>query len=539
MNFLSKDAPLEESITKMKAVLAEVGCEITFAQEKHPLENCYSVNIASVEAPEYIYSNGKGSISNASVASALGEYIERLQTNLFFMDFHLPERKYYPDEVVFAADGPYLNDELRSFYNPEEELTPADLVDFNSDHGDKILSLPFIKQSSGEKVFIPLNILNNLYLSNGMSTGNTPQEAQVQALSEIFERYVKIEIIKNGYSLPSYPDELVQSFDKLHNDIQTLRELGYIVEVLDASLDGKFPVTAISLINPKSSSLFVSFGSHPILEVSLERTMTELMQGRGLDNLDEFETPTFDMDFVSDSFNLESHYINSDGKLGFKFLSATKSFTYSSWLYHGAGCQDEYNYLTDLLDTMDKEIYLREYSYLGFYSCQMIIPGISEVYPIDDLVYNNKNRGKLIRNMVLNFEDYEPEDILDYIDELDDSLDVGRYIGVIFKKSFTILDFKAQMYLALGNLEEALFALEEGTSKLGHIVAELLRLDKAELDWEDYETSLFNVFSRDRVEQGLRIVKGEAPLIQTTLHTDYQNILAMYDNLQIKKQRTP
>ncbi len=78
MNFLSKDAPLEDSIAKMAAVLEEVGCETTFSHEKHPLEHCYSVNLASVEAPNYIYSNGKGIVSNASMASAFGEYIERL-----------------------------------------------------------------------------------------------------------------------------------------------------------------------------------------------------------------------------------------------------------------------------------------------------------------------------------------------------------------------------------------------------------------------------------------------------------------------------
>ena len=94
MNFLSKDAPLEESITKMQDVLADVECKTTFSHEKHPLEHCYSVNLTSAEAPRHIYSNGKGIVSNASMASALGEYIERLQTNNFFIDFHLPNRKY-------------------------------------------------------------------------------------------------------------------------------------------------------------------------------------------------------------------------------------------------------------------------------------------------------------------------------------------------------------------------------------------------------------------------------------------------------------
>lgn len=326
MNLLSKESPLEVSIAKMKTVLVNVGCETTFSSEKHPLQNCYSVNLASLEAPRHIYSNGKGIISEASMASAFGEYIERLQTNNFFIDFHLPSRKYYPDEVAFEFGGEYLNEELLKIYNPHAELSDEDLVDFNSDYEDKIVALPFMKHSNKEQVYIPLNILSNLYLSNGLATGNTPKEAQVQALSEILERYAKIEIIKNGYALPSFPEEIIASFPRVHSDVLALRKLGYIIEVLDASLGGKFPVTAISLINPENSTLFVSFGAHPILEVSLERTMTELMQGRGLENLDTFEIPTFDMSLVADSFNLESHFVDSNGKLGFGFLSSKKKF---------------------------------------------------------------------------------------------------------------------------------------------------------------------------------------------------------------------
>ena len=101
------------------------------------------------------------------------------------------------------------------------------------------------------------------------------------------------------------------------------------------------------------------------------------------------------MDLVSDSFNIEAHFIDSNGKIGFPFLSAKKSYEYAPWNYAGNGSADEYAYLLDILATQDKEMYLRENTYLGFYSCQMIIPGFSEVYPIDDMIYNNKNNGKI------------------------------------------------------------------------------------------------------------------------------------------------
>lgn len=536
MNILSKSAPLEESIRKMRAVLADVGCETTFSQEKHPLENCYSVNLGSVEAPSHIYSNGKGVLSDASIASALGEYIERLQTNNFFIDFHLPEKKQYPDEMAFEFGGEYLDKELLAIYDPQGELGSEDLVDYNSDITDKILSLPFIKHSNGESVYFPINILSNLYLSNGLASGNTPQEAQVQALSEIYERYAKMQIIKNGYALPKFPDETLKSHSKVYKDITALRELGYIVEVLDATLGGVFPVTAISLINPKNSTLFVSFGAHPILEVSLERTMTELMQGRSLENLDTFETPTFDMSIIEDSFNLESHFVDSNGKLGFGFLSAKKSFEFSPWRYNGEGTKDEFEFLTNIAKELDKEIYIREYDYLGFYSCQLLIPSISEVYPIEDLTYNNKNSGKLIRDMVLNFEKYDAEDILDEVEGLDNSLNVEKYIGVIFKENFTMAEFKAHLYLLQDDTEAAMELLEFGEKRLGHVVAELIRMGDEGLDFEDYREGLFNIFTPEMVEKAVRILEKEEFFIDTTLHNDYYNMLAMYDRLESKKR---
>lgn len=537
MNLLSKTAPLEASIKKMKAALKDAGCEPSFSQEKHPLEHCFSVNLASVEAPRHIYSNGKGINSPASIASALGEYIERLQTNTFFNDFYLPGRKSYPDEVAFEFGGGYLNDTLHGIYDPYGEVQREDLIDYSSDHDAKIVALPFVQHSTGEKVYFPLNILNNLYVSNGLATGNTPQEAQVQALSEIFERHTKLEIIKKGYALPSFPDDVLARFERVYADVMKLRELGYRVEVLDASLGGQFPVTAISLINPQNASLFVSFGAHPILEVSLERTMTELMQGRGLDDLDAFEKPTFDMSLVSSSFNLEAHYIDSNGKIGFGFLSAEKSFAYAPWGYTGEGTEDELHYLRGLLKEMGREIYLREYDYLGFYSCEIIVPGFSEVYPVEDLVYNNKNTGKEIRQMVLHMEEYDPEEMLDMVEPLDESISIEAYIGVIFKHNFTMGDLKAQLYLLVGERENALILLEMGSNPVGHIVAELIRMEEAGLAFEAFEEALNALYTSKNVEKARRILALEALMIDTTLHQDYLRMLELYDRLWEKKRK--
>lgn len=536
MNLLSKNSPLEQSILKMQNILEDIGCEVNFSQEKNPLKNCFSVNLASKEAPNHIYSNGKGILSQASIASAYGEYIERLQTNNFFIDFYLPNRIYYPDAVAFDFKGNYLNKELKKIYNPNKDLEEKDLVDFNSDYMDKILALPFINQTNNEQTYIPINILSNLFVSNGLATGNTPNEAKVQALSEIFERYVKIKIIKEGLSLPKFPDDVVKSFPKVYEDVQSLRNLGYKVEVLDASLGGVFPVTAISLINPKNSTLFVSFGAHPIIEVSLERTMTELMQGRDLNNLDSFEIPTFDMDMVSDYFNIEAHFIDSNGKMGFPFLSTKNSFNYSSWKYDGNSSEDEYSFLTKILASQKRDMYLREYTYLDFYSCQMIVPDFSEVYPIDDMVYNNKNNGKLIRDMVLNFEKYDLEDILESVESLDNSLNMQLYIGVIFKENFTMASFKAQILLLLGEYDLVIELLEFGENKSEHLIAQLLRMYNNELNWDEYKEALNDIYGKEQIDKTVNIIEGKEFFVNRNLHEDYNNMLSMFDKLEVKKE---
>lgn len=535
MNILSKNAPLETSILKMETILKDLHCGITFATEKHPLKNCYSVNLASIEAPNHIYSNGKGTLSGASKASALGEYIERLQTNNCFIDFHLPNRAYYPDQKVFEFGGEYLSPSLHGIYNPSNEMSHEDFVDFNSDYLDKIVALPFQSFFGNEQVYIPLNILSNLYVSNGLASGNTPDEAKVQALSEIFERHAKIEIIKNGYALPKYPEDIIASFPKLHADVLELRKAGFIVEVLDASLGGKFPVTAISLINPRNGTLFVSFGAHPILEVSLERTMSELMQGRGVENLDAFEMPTFDMSLVGDSFNLEAHFIDSNGKMGFPFLSATKSFEYAPWNYDGVGSLEEYAFLCDIVKSMGKEIYLREYTYLNFYSCHMIVPSISEVYPIEDMIYQNRNSGKFIRHAVLNFKDEDHEALLETIEPLEDSLNMEKYIGVIFEQNFQMIDLKAQVHLLLENYEEAQMLLSFSQNPMSKLLCEILSLREQELVWSEYESALWDIFGKEKVEHAVNILDGKAYLIDVSLHQHYVNILDMYDRLEVKK----
>jgi ribosomal protein S12 methylthiotransferase accessory factor len=252
--------------------------------------------------------------------------------------------------------------------------------------------------------------------------------------------------------------------------------------------------------------------------------------------LNSFEKPSFNDELINNSFNIESHFINSDGKMNFSFLNKNSSFTYTPWKYNGVNSDDEYKFLFDISTKMDKDIYLREYDYIGFYSCQIIIPTVSEIYPVDDLVYNNANRGKEIRQNILNFKTVDAEDILQSVEYLSDDLDCAKYIGVLFKDNFTIGDFKAQIYLLLGDLESAVGYFELSSKEISYILAQLCYIQIEELNFEDYYDSLRDVFTQEKLEEALHIFNIDEYFIDISFHDDYLNIQNLYDRLALKKQ---
>ena len=217
------------------------------------------------------------------------EYFERLSTNYFFADFylgqeiangdfvHYPNEKWFPIEDDALLPNGILDDYLLDYFDPNAELTPELLVDLQSGNYDRgIVAMPYVRQSDEQTVYIPQSIIANLYVSNGMSAGNTKFEARVQGLSEVFERYVKNKIIAEAISLPEIPKSVMDRYPSIQASIAKLEEEGFPIYAFDASLGGKYPVICVVLLNPNNGTCFASFGAHPNFQVALERTVTEL-----------------------------------------------------------------------------------------------------------------------------------------------------------------------------------------------------------------------------------------------------------------------
>jgi ribosomal protein S12 methylthiotransferase accessory factor YcaO len=82
---------------------------------------------------------------------------------------------------------------------------------------------PTCASATAHVTYIPVNIIGNLYVSNGMSAGNTQAEARTQALSEIFERHIKGRIISEGICLPDVPESVIARYPRIEAGIKALR----------------------------------------------------------------------------------------------------------------------------------------------------------------------------------------------------------------------------------------------------------------------------------------------------------------------------
>lgn len=480
---LGKDAPLEATIQTLQARLQSMGFHIEEKSWLNPVEGIWSVHIRDRDCP-LLFANGKGATRLACLASALGAFVERLATNYFWTHFylgpdiaehdfvHYPQERWFdlPNDDDEAWPEGLLNPELHAFYNPEGQIGARHLVEFNSGNEARgICCLPYVRQRDGQTAFIPVNIIGNLYVSNGMSAGNTAPEARTQALSEIFERYVKAKIIGQGICLPDVPEAVIQRCPRIAAGIDALRAAGFGILVKDASLGGQYPVMNVTLLHPEDQGCFASFGAHPRWEVALERALTELLQGRTLDTLKGFPPPTFDLEEAASASNIEMHFVDSSGVIHWNFLGEIPHHVFVDWNFATTTAQS-YEWSVNKIHEEGFDIYIADFAHLGAYACRILVPGMSEIYPVDDLDFENNSIANPLREAILNLTDLDDEECADLLATLNassvaDQRPVAAFIGMVpdagtFWADLRMGELKTLLALACGDEEATLAGCE-------------------------------------------------------------------------------
>ena len=578
-----KDLPLEQTIANMSAVLAGLGMKIEIASWRNLVPNVWSLHIRDAHSP-MCFTNGKGSTKESALASALGEFIERMNNNHFYAGtfwgedianaafVHYPSERWFKPGRKDALPAGILDAHCRRIYDPEGELRGSHLVDTNSGNVKRgICCLPYLRQSDGEVVYFPSNLIENLFVSNGMSAGNTLVEAQVQCLSEIFERAVKREILEGEVALPDVPPGVLAKYPAIVAGIRGLEEQGFPVLVKDASLGGVYPVMCVTLMNPRTGGVFASFGAHPSLEVALDRSLTELLQGRSFEGLNDLPQPTFNSNAVTEPNNFVEHFIDSSGVVSWRFFSAKADFDFVEWDFSGQGQNDKMSSnaeeaatLFGILEGLGKEAYVAVYDQLGATACRILVPAYSEIYPVDDLIWDNTNKALLFRADILNLhrlDDASLAALLERLEnnELDDYSDIATLIGVEFDENtawgqLTVLELKLLIHLALQQFEpaqelvQAFLQYNDNTveRKLFYqalnVVLEV-QLD-GELELADYLVNFRRMFGDLRMDAVLSSVDGSVRffgLTPTSMKLDgldrHQRLVDSYNKLHMARAK--
>ncbi len=392
MNYsILKDDKPENTVKRIKKILDDLNIEL---QEQFYINN-------DISAPEsvrvilkdnlYIGTNGKGTSKENALASAYAEFMERLQ-NLILFSFE----KYMdiiPDRINDGKNIKFDNDNLNKYF--KNKISVYKNIKSTNKNFDNFFCCPFFSVKKQKVYNLPYNIISRVNGSNGMASGNTLQEAIVQGLSEICERYAMREIILNKHPMAEISENIYLKYDNIKRIINYYNKKGFKVYIKDASLNGKLPVVCTVFEDTTNNIYSISFGSHPSLPIAIERTLTEFLQGIILKDNNQLQNLQYEC-YSSTKLrytSLENIYHSSVHRRTFYERTAKldKIFfnndTTSSFYKDAFIQEDEFadnkillEFLTNKVLNISDDIYIRDVSFLGFPSVYIFVPNMSDVY---------------------------------------------------------------------------------------------------------------------------------------------------------------
>ncbi|MBI9100164.1 MAG: YcaO-like family protein [Spirochaetaceae bacterium] len=294
-----KDRDPIETVNKLKDIFTSLNISVVEDWIDSGVNSCYSLRVQIEKTT--LGQNGKGATSDFARASGYGELYERIANDLMYIGDYAPDAGkksgfyYAPDEEYLTASDivknnpSYLNiltDKIIkskeadrrnfAFLNPKESndknqliLEAVDEWAFLKPQGydgkQDFIGLPFYNITKEKTEVIPYSMLRSTYGTNGTCTGNTIDEALVQGLSEIYERYVNFYLITHKITPPDIPEEYLKTFPDLWKMIEDIHNKGaYKVIIKDCSLGIDYPVVAVILINRNTQTYRVNLAPiHP------------------------------------------------------------------------------------------------------------------------------------------------------------------------------------------------------------------------------------------------------------------------------------
>ncbi len=389
-NKFKENSPAD-TVARARGILHGLGI-LTREHWMNPLDGFYSVNLSVAGAPFGV--NGKGTSPEFALASAYGEFMERIQnqilmrySSLFGEDVSAGSGfRYAPDEegvpASAAAAGKALGELAAAGIAVPVSDRAAELLKEISDvsSAGELVSLPFSDAETGAGLLVPYPVLDIVFKSNGMSAGNSREEALVQGLSEIVERHVNRQLLKGGVTPPDVPAEFIARFPACAAMIAEITRSGnFSLTVKDCSLGQGYPVVGVLFVDRDTQRYFVKFGSHPSFAIALERTLTELMQGKNIKNMSGLKPFYASGGRYKGYSNWVGIYADGSGHYPPELFAAGASYPFSE----GTFCRsfgnnaEMFSWMKGLLAEKGFRIFLRDVSFLGFPAYHILVPGMS------------------------------------------------------------------------------------------------------------------------------------------------------------------
>ncbi|RSX56096.1 YcaO cyclodehydratase, ATP-ad Mg2+-binding [Bifidobacterium dolichotidis] len=410
-----KDNPPEQTVNSLRSILQDCGLNVEEEWADPSIINTHSLRIQIPGTT--IGTNGKGMTKTYAQASAYAEFFERFQNGILSKDeVDIEGYKYFNDEAHWTARQ--IAEQDNGFFrlcfeklgmtecSLEEKATMIEEL-FCPDCADgTYVMIPFYDVAPHTTIYLPYIVIMMFYGTNGMSAGNTPQEAIVQALAEIIERHVQIIMYEQHPVFPEMPDSYVQQFPDVYEMLTIVRNDPTLdVSLRDCSCGGKYPVAALYVIEKDTGRYGIKLGCHPDMGIAIERAFTEMTQGndfkayaRSRSRLD------FTNDFVFDKRNIKSCFRTGHAQYPYELFGTTPTYEFTSMPDVSALTNQELlDYWTnDLLN--DYDILIRDVSITGFPSYHVIIPGISELDAVTSFDIRLQYTKHLIAQMLGNPE---------------------------------------------------------------------------------------------------------------------------------------
>ena len=390
-----KERDPKDTVATILDILERAGVETELRWCPRPYEGLYS-NYVTIPGT-MLRVSGKGTTEDYACASGYAEFMERIQNSILVLyppdgpDAYAdngflaaPDERYTSAGRIVARHCPVLEAWLERLgvTTDEERLAVLELLPkLRYDRGDgAVAELPFADPVSGEVVWLPAALIDYTCGTNGMAAGNTAEEALVQGLSEVFERFVARKVLRGEAVPPRFSRRMLADCGVA--DLIARIESGgrYEVRVHDASLGRGYPVVMTTLVDCQRATFGVRFGAHPSLPIAIERTLTEAFQGRNAQVCTSMNRLANTQEAAGID-NITSMFTSGLGSLPFAAVSGEAGWDVAPWpSWEGAANAEMLGFMLSLLLRDGYRPLVRDVSHLGFPSYHIVVPGMSDVF---------------------------------------------------------------------------------------------------------------------------------------------------------------